>query len=142
MERKEFNRKEAKKSLKLSALCLLLMFLSPLILHSWGVLGMLMMMFLTLGFLIFIIRSIILFTGQKFIPTANEAQQNWEEKNKRRCINCGFTGGMINYLNTNKGQAILIILLLFLLLPGIIFWIVVRGKKICPKCQSLNIALI
>jgi ribosomal protein S27AE len=100
------------------------------------------MYFVSLGFLIFLIRSIILFIGQKFIPTSDERRQNWEERKKRRCINCGFTGGMTNYLDTNKGQAILIILLLFLLLPGIIFWLVVRGKKICPKCQSLNTTLI
>lgn len=142
MERKEFNRKEAKKSLKLAAICFLLSFLSPFILYRWSTIGMLVMMLSILGSLIFLIRSIILFAGQKFIPTNDEVQQKREERNKRRCINCGFNGGMTNYLDTNKGQAILIILLLFLLLPGIIFWLVVRGKKICPKCQSLNTALI
>jgi len=142
MDRKEFNRKEAKKSLKFAALCFLLMFLGPLILYKWTTLAVLVMYFIALGFLIFLMRSIILFIGQKFISTSDERRQNWEERNKRRCINCGFTGDMTNYLNTNKGQAIFIILLLFLLLPGIIFWLVVRGKKICPKCQSLNTALI
>jgi len=138
MDREKINRKEAKKSLKIAGVCFLLVFLSSFLPHARES----TMFFSFLGFIVFLIRSIVLFTGQNFMPLINELRQEYEEKNRRKCINCGFTGAMKNYLSTNKAQAILLILLCFLFLPGIIFWLIVRGKKICPKCQSLNNALI
>jgi ribosomal protein S27AE len=71
-----------------------------------------------------------------------ERKRIWEEKNKRKCINCGFIGGMKFYLETNKGSFIQLIMLLLFFFPGLIYWVIMRGKKICPKCQSTNTAIV
>jgi|GEM_PF-1959218 len=77
-----------------------------------------------------------------FFKTKEEQKAIWEERNKRKCVNCGFVGGMKYVLETTKASLILLILLLFFFFPGLIYWILMRGKKICPKCQSLNTAII
>ncbi len=60
----------------------------------------------------------------------------------RKCLSCGYRGEVKNYLATNKGQFILIILLLCYIVPGLIYWAVMRGKKICPKCGRTNLAAL
>lgn len=72
------------------------------------------------------------------VSTPKGGKKTWEEKNRRKCLNCGFVGGMKNFLDTTKGALIMFIGLFFFFFPGIIYWIVVRGKKACPKCRSWN----
>lgn len=56
----------------------------------------------------------------------------------RNCFACGYSGIMKTWLsNYNIPQFIAIILLLFYIIPGLIFIALYWGKYKCPKCGSL-----
>ena len=85
----------------------------------------------------------------KFIPVQGGEVKTIEEFSilskkergieNRKCLSCGYQGEVKNYLATNRGQFILIILVLCWVIPGLIYWAVIRGKKICPKCGMTNL---
>ena len=57
----------------------------------------------------------------------------------RRCLNCGHQGYMKTWLgNYNAPQLIALILLLFWMIPGLIFIAWGWGKYKCPKCGKLG----
>lgn len=59
--------------------------------------------------------------------------------NQRRCSACGFTGPMKTWLRNYSGpQFIALILLLFYVLPGVIFIAWVWGKYKCPHCGKVG----
>lgn len=58
---------------------------------------------------------------------------------QRHCMACGFTGKMRTWLrNYNKPQALAIVLLLFWILPGIVFIAWAWGKYKCPNCGKVG----
>lgn len=59
---------------------------------------------------------------------------------QRRCTRCGYIGKMKTWLNNYSGaQFIALILLLFYLIPGIIFIAWAWGKYKCPSCGALGL---
>lgn len=66
-------------------------------------------------------------------------------QSKRRCLECEFEGEMKTWLgNYNAPQAIGCLLMLFYVIPGIIFLAWGWGKYKCPQCGALgkNISLL
>lgn len=60
-------------------------------------------------------------------------------KNNRQCLACGFTGKMKTWLgNYNGAQLIALLLLLFAIIPGLIFIAAFWNKYKCPQCGALN----
>ena len=58
---------------------------------------------------------------------------------------CGGCGEKVTPTKESKGSIlILIVLLLFLIIPGVIYWIwMYSGRKdICPKCKSTDVVKI
>lgn len=59
--------------------------------------------------------------------------------NQRRCTACGFTGQMKTWLrNYNGPQFLALILLLFWVLPGLLFIAWGWGKYKCPNCSKVG----
>jgi predicted RNA-binding Zn-ribbon protein involved in translation (DUF1610 family) len=59
--------------------------------------------------------------------------------NQRKCTACGFVGQMKTWLkNYSGGQFIAIILLLFYVIPGLIFIAWGWGKYKCPNCGKVG----
>lgn len=59
--------------------------------------------------------------------------------NQRRCTACGFNGQMKTWLrNYNGPQFLALILLLFWVLPGVIFIAWGWGKYKCPQCGKIG----
>lgn len=57
----------------------------------------------------------------------------------RKCLNCGHQGYMKTWLgNYNTPQLIALILLLFWMIPGLIFIAWGWGKYKCPKCGKVG----
>lgn len=57
----------------------------------------------------------------------------------RRCLSCGYTGPMKTWLrNYNPPQFVAFILLLFWIIPGLIFIAWEWGKHKCPQCGALG----
>lgn len=60
-------------------------------------------------------------------------------KNQRRCLTCGYVGTMKTWLrNYNLPQFVAFILLLFWIIPGLIFIAWGWGKYKCPQCGALG----
>lgn len=61
-----------------------------------------------------------------------------KDKSLRKCLQCGYSGGMKTWLRWySLPQLIAIVLLLAYMLPGIIFIAWAWGKYKCPKCGAL-----
>lgn len=59
--------------------------------------------------------------------------------NQRRCTACGFQGQMKTWLrNYSGGQFIALLLLLFYVLPGVLFIAWGWGKYKCPACGKVG----
>ena len=59
--------------------------------------------------------------------------------NIRRCLECDFEGEMKTWLaNYNVPQAIGCLLLLFYIIPGLIFLVWGWGKYKCPQCGAIS----
>lgn len=57
----------------------------------------------------------------------------------RRCTACGFTGEMKTWLrNYSGGQFIALLLLLFWIIPGVVFIAWGWGKYKCPHCGKVG----
>lgn len=57
----------------------------------------------------------------------------------RKCLACGFTGQMKTWLGNYGGaQFIAFILLLFWIIPGLIFIVIYWNKYKCPQCGAVN----
>lgn len=68
----------------------------------------------------------------------NDVVRKGSRRNNRRCLVCDYSGEMKTWLrNYNLPQLITIVLLLFYLVPGIIFIAWGWGKYKCPKCGAL-----
>ncbi|CAB5507887.1 hypothetical protein [uncultured Gammaproteobacteria bacterium] len=58
---------------------------------------------------------------------------------EHKCINCGYQGKMKTWLgNYMAPQVITLLLLLFYIVPGIIYMIVFWNKNKCPKCGAVG----
>lgn len=57
----------------------------------------------------------------------------------RKCLSCGFEGGMKTWLaNYGFPQFVLLLGLLFFFIPGLIFWAWAWGKHKCPRCGTVG----
>lgn len=57
----------------------------------------------------------------------------------KKCLSCGYVGPMKTWLsNYNAPQFITLILLLFYVIPGLIFIAWGWGKHKCPQCGALG----
>jgi NMD protein affecting ribosome stability and mRNA decay len=58
---------------------------------------------------------------------------------QRRCLSCGHIGPMKTWLrNYNGGQFMAIVLLLFWIIPGVVFIAWAWGKYKCPHCGKVG----
>lgn len=61
----------------------------------------------------------------------------------RKCLACGYEGNMKTWLGNYSGpQFIALILLLFYVIPGLIFIAWGWGKHKCPQCGTLGRSMI
>lgn len=61
------------------------------------------------------------------------------EYGDRKCLKCGYVGQMKTWLrNYNAPQFITVVLLLFYIIPGVIFIAWGWGKYKCPQCGSVG----
>lgn len=61
------------------------------------------------------------------------------EKAHRKCLSCGYDGGMETWLaNYSFPQALSIIFLLCYIIPGLIFIWWAYGKYKCPQCGVIG----
>lgn len=88
---------------------------------------------------------IIIIVGILFyfiFPTIVKKSKEIEiKKNTRRCINCGYIGITKTYFDNARHLFNLLTLYLCGLLPGIVYQLYGKGKRICPNCKSTNLAL-
>jgi RNA polymerase subunit RPABC4/transcription elongation factor Spt4 len=57
----------------------------------------------------------------------------------RKCLACEYTGTMRSWIGNNSGpQLLAVILLMFWLLPGLLFIAWAWGKYKCPRCGALG----
>lgn len=74
-----------------------------------------------------------------FMVFKNRATLSAFDNPGRKCLVCGFEGPMETWLrNYSLPQLITLILLLFYLIPGIIFIAWGWGKCKCPRCGALG----
>ena len=61
------------------------------------------------------------------------------EPGEHKCLNCGYQGPMKTWLgNYNMPQFIAVVLLLFYILPGVVFIAYFWNKNKCPKCGAIG----
>ncbi len=64
-----------------------------------------------------------------------KAKQNW------KCLRCGYIGPMKTHLSYAGPAIIAFVGLLLWIVPGILYMIWRGGKRRCPKCNSINMAM-
>lgn len=59
-----------------------------------------------------------------------------------RCLVCGYQGPLSTVLQTMRGGLLALLLLLAMLVPGVLYIIWRWNAPICPRCRSVNRAII
>ncbi|MDD2367045.1 MAG: hypothetical protein PHN84_12855 [Desulfuromonadaceae bacterium] len=74
-----------------------------------------------------------------FLAFKNRIKLEGFDNVARKCLSCGFEGPMKTWLrNYSAPQLIMIVLLLFWLVPGLIFIAWAWGKYKCPRCGTVG----